>query len=123
VNIGERKMDKFRTGNVVKLPDGGIVIIVGYRTVKNSYREDYRVVDWIPFDFEHSSGATRELTYTNKNKMCYTCLNDGSYPSECTHCNGTGRYDVIVEGMDKAEILSSTIKGYIIDRLTKNFDW
>lgn len=123
--MGKKKIDtnSFKTGNVVRLKGGGIVILTGYRTMKLENSPSYRVMDWVSFNHSNTSGGTREFTI-DEECMCWECgINDGGAPEGCKTCNDTGRYMGKRYGMDKAERLAGSVKDYILSRLTKNFDF
>ena len=108
-------MEKFRTGNIVKLEDGSIVIVSNVTE---------KLTHWISFNTDGSSGATPNITTTEK-EMCWECdINDGGSGDEnCTNCKDTGHYMAVIHGMDKATLLGSCVKDYIIDSLTKPFNF
>ena len=116
------KMKKFRTGNIVKIGNS-IVIIDKYRTIK-TMKEKYEVVDWISFTSSNVSGCTRLKPYISDD-MCWECnTNDSDYNDyECEFCKGTGYYKSENDGMSKAVILADNAKYYIMECLTKNFDF
>lgn len=105
---------KLIIGNIFKLYNS--LHIVTDVDDKNTY--------WISFDYSNCSGITRNKSYIRK-EMCWDCdINDGGdIDYECENCKGTGEYDKQIDGMDKAEFLAETCKDYIIERLTKNFDF
>lgn len=105
---------EFRTGNIFKLY-GNISIVVSV---------DDKTTRWISFNSSASSGVTRNKTYF-ENEMCWDCdINDGGdIDYECETCKGTGEYKKERLGMDKAEFLADNCKDYIMERLTKNFDF
>ncbi len=112
-------MEKFRTGNVVKLSSGSIVIIT--RNSKTYKEED--CVEWVSFDSENCSGITNLNPFT-RNETCF-CIenNGGEYDEECEDCKGHGSYPEEHDGMRGAVVLASNVKSYILKSLTKNFNF
>lgn len=107
-------MKKFRIGNVVKTAYGSIVIIT-------KVNDD--ITSWVSFSYSNSSGATKNKTHMRAT-TCFCCeKNDGEYDSECEDCKGTGEYEKEIMGMDAAEYLADNVKEYILDSLTKNFNF
>ncbi len=102
-------MNKFRTGNIVRLKDGFIVIINDYRTIKLKSGETYQVVDWISFDSQNSCGSSSLTT------LKYD-VNDKETTDET-------KVVTIEYGMDEAELLATNCKDYIIGCLLKNFEF
>jgi DnaJ-class molecular chaperone len=100
--------NKFRTGNVVRLKSGSIVIVT-------KVTDDY--THWISFDYANSSGGTKNITY-DEITSCWDC--DES-DETCETCHGTGEYTRTVYGMDEAVRLADNVKEFIIKGLTKNF--
>lgn len=116
-------MEKFLTGNVVKIKDS-IVIINKYRTIERKNKENYKVVSWISFSMSNVSGTTRLESYEYKD-FCYECdsrLGLG-IDNDCKNCKGTGYYIVKDPGMSEAIILADNVKKYIKKCLFKNFDF
>jgi len=112
-------MEKFRTGNVVKLKNGSIVIVTG--NSKTFKGED--CVEWISFDSENCSGITNVEPFT-RSETCFCCEdNGGEYDEECEDCKGTGSYPERHDGMEGAVVLGSNVKKYIVKSLTKNFNF
>ena len=107
-------MSKFRTGNVVK-HHGSIIIIT-------EVHDD--VTHWISFDSENCSGVTQNKTY-KRDELCWGCgINDGEgRDNDCETCHGTGHYEATIKGMDTAKCLAGNVKEYILNRLTKNFEF
>lgn len=105
---------EFRTGNIFKLY-GNINIVVSV---------DDKLTRWISFDSSNCTGVTKNETYF-ENEMCWDCdTNANDYIDyECKVCKGTGEYKKERLGMDKAEFLADNCKAYIMERLTKNFDF
>lgn len=102
------------TGNIVKLNDRYIVIIT-------DVDDDY--VSWVSFDMSNVSGGTKMKTYM-RSTSCFCCENnEGEYDEDCEDCKGTGSYKEEVPGMDKARVLASNAKEYILKNLTKNFEF
>ena len=110
-------MKKFKTGNIVKLPTGDTIIIVGYRTI-NTTNESYDVCDWVSYTASNVAGCTRTETHSNES-MCWECdINDGGRPDEsCECCEGTGYYTETIEGMDRATYLGDNARDYVIGKL------
>ena len=106
---------KFKTGNVVKLSSGYLVIISEVTSVGAS---------WVSFNTTNSSGFTKAITLIDKIPCnCIYNNDDGLYEEDCEDCKGTGTYVVVRDGMDKAKVVGENVKEYIIKKLTKNFDW
>ena len=105
---------EFVTGNVFKL-HGSISIV---------YRVDSELTHWVSFSHERSSGSTPNVTKPCQ-EQCWTCTtNDSDEPDYgCEDCKGTGYFDTERIGMDRAVLLASNVKEYILERLTKNFDF
>jgi hypothetical protein len=113
-------MKYFQTGNVIRLKDDtSIVIVVKYT---------YEYIEWIPINYANTTGHTKLSTYT-KEVDCRNCdKNDGgvgldSNGEECQQCLMTGRYKQIFYGAEEAEFIASNVKEYIINSLTKNFNF
>ena len=106
----------FKTGNVIKLKGSDSIVIVS--------NVDSKMTNWISFDSSGCSGGTKNKTGTEKT-MCWSCdINDGGdIDYDCEDCKGTGEYDKIVYGADKAKFLADNVKEYIIESLTKNFNF
>jgi len=115
-------MEKFKSGNVVKLPNGMIVIIYGYRTVKLS-KTEYQVVDWIDFESENCRGCTKVDSYIEKEEVFFD-YDSEECPCEVV-CDGCKRemVETTIPGINSAELLGDNVKDYIIDRLTKKFEF
>lgn len=107
-------MTPFRTGNVVKIPVLGIVIIT-------KVTDDY--ANWISFDHENSSGGGKMKDYIREESCFCNEQNDGRYDEDCPDCKGTGSYKLKIDGLEKAKVLAPNVKAYIIQSLTKNFNW
>ena len=104
-----------RTGNVIRLKGGSIVIV-------SNVRSD--TTQWVSFNSENCSGITNNKT-TIENEMCWNCdTNDSDTPdTECEFCKGTGYYEKERDGIDKATFLADNVKSYILKALTKNFEF
>lgn len=113
-------MERFRTGNVVRLHERNLVIITNHsRTIKLIHSQpNYDVTDWVDFNHENCSGSTNKVSYIEKDVYCH-CDDD----PDCKTCKGTGRYECEVHGMDKATFEASCVKDYIMKGLTKNFNF
>ena len=115
---------EFKPGNVVKLKDGYIVIIVKHRTV-TTFNSDssYKVVDWVSFSHSGTSGSTGVDT-SKKKEVCGECNSHYEQRDpECDNCKGDGTYMAIRHGMDEAVLLSGSVKDYILEKLTVNFEF
>ena len=99
-----------RTGNVVKLKSGNIIIVV-------SVSDD--VTRWVSFEYENMSGTTRNKSYT-ETKTCWECVENGT-DSDCETCKGTGEFEKTYDGMEGSILLASNVKEYIMKKLTKNW--
>ena len=109
----------FRTGNIVQLKGGNMVIITGERTIGNA---EYKVMDWVSFEYENHSGSTPFVTTYLAKRMCWECdINDGGETDMSCECKGTGWVSSEVPGMDQAKYLAPNAKTYITDRLLR--DW
>lgn len=107
-------MEKFRIGNVVKLDGSRLVIITSV---------DSDTTFWVSFDSSNCSGATRNKSYIRM-EACFCCENnDGEYDTECKDCKGNGEYPEEINGMVNAKYLADNVKAYIMNKLTKNFDF
>ena len=111
-------MSKFSTGNVVKMKSGYIVIVT--EVTDDTTR-------WISFGASNVSGTTQNKSYT-EDAMCWNCNTnddpDGNGPDcDCENCKGTGRFKKTIKGMNKAKFLADNVQDYIINKLTKNFDF
>ncbi len=104
-------MKKFLTGNVIKTKYGHIEIVT-------DAKEDY--IKTVFFDVTSASAGHRLKDYDIK-KRCYCNEGHGDDPS--CECKGTGEYTQTIYGFEHAELLASNVKEYILDRLTKNFDF
>lgn len=105
-------MEKFITGNIVKI-GSNIVIVIDSRTIKNK-KEEYVVIDWVSFDSSNLRGSTRLDSYIS-DEMCWDCeTNDSDYNDyECNTCKGTGYYKSNNPGMSEAILLANNCKSYI----------
>lgn len=119
-------MENFRSGNVIKLKTGAVVIVSNYRTVK-TINSEYEVLDWISFETDNVSGTTKIKT-TTEEYVTYVD-EDGE---ECNFCGGMcgdncgmtrKRVTNEIPGIDQATYLASSCKEYIINTLTKGFDF
>lgn len=115
-------MDKFKTGNVVRLHNeygkGSVVVIT-------EVRDD--ITHFVFIDASNCSGALKNKTY-KASEMCWNCNTnddpDGNGPDyDCENCHGSGEYMKTWYGMDKAKYLADNVKDYILDRLTKKFNF
>ena len=107
-------MKTFRIGNVVKLDSGSIVIIT---------RVDDEITFWVSFSSSNCSKEIKNKTYM-RSETCFCCEhNGGEYDSDCEDCKGTGGYKEEAKGMDSAEYLADNVKEYILNSLTKNFNF
>lgn len=112
-------MSKFETGNVVKLSNGSIVIVVD----KITNTKGKLCISWISFDAEKCSGITNIEPYTTINTCFCHEHNEGEYDKDCLDCKGFGSYSKLNNGMVGSVILGSSVKEYIIKSLTKNFNF
>jgi hypothetical protein len=95
-------MKKFSTGNVVRLKTGLLVIITNVNDKNTS---------WISFDSANCSGVTPNITEI-RNEGCWDEGEEKMLYEDITYW-----------GMEKAVKLASNVKDYILDRLTKNFNF
>lgn len=110
-------MKNFRIGNVVKLKGGYMVIITGFRTIK-----DVEYADWISFSSSNISGGNKYET-TESIERCNCDIAHGYVDDDCEDCKGTGKYTRVDYGLEDATLLADNVKSYIINCLTKNFDF
>ncbi len=120
-------MEKFRTGNVVRLAQGSLVIISGYRNVEsntfpNSEDHNYKVCDYIYVDSQSMSGCSRTIT-TVKKESCSCSMVNGRPLEDCEDCDGKGNFMETREGMDMAKLIAPNVKSWIIDTLTNKFNF
>lgn len=101
-----------KTGNVVRLSDGYLVIIT-------NVNKD--TTQWVSFSSSNSSGVTRNKSY-NRTETCYDC-SDVEVDTECELCKGEVSYKENIDGMDKATIEARSVKDFIISRTMKNFEY
>lgn len=121
-------MIKFRIGNIIKTDDKNIWIVVNETERENYFtKQKDRYYNTVSFTYENSSGGLWETTYINK-ESC-NCENyDENYEyygnnPECETCKGTGYYNREWQGADRAKLLASNAKEYIIKNLIKKFDF
>jgi len=120
-------MGKFKSGNVVKLATGSLVIIVRYRHIEsntwpNNPEFNYPVCDYVYVNHSNMSGCSRVETVT-KTEQCSCSLVNGRPIEDCEDCNGTGSYEHTDYGMDRAELVASNVKSWITDTLTNKFNF
>lgn len=107
-------MEKFKSGNVIKTPSGGIEIVT---------RVDSKLVHTIPLDFEAATVSHSAEDYV-ENCQCFCDEgNGGQYDPDCEDCKGTGSYKRERFGYNRSKLLARTVKEYILKSLTKNFGW
>ena len=104
-------MNKFKIGNVIKTKYDHVEIVI---EVKDEY------INTIFMDSSNSSAGHKFEDY-KINKRCY-CFGYG-LASGCKDCKGTGEYEKTIYGYKHATLLASDVKQYILDRLTKNFEF
>jgi len=114
-------MEKFNTGNVVKLASGSLVIITGYRNITRT-NLSYKVCDYVFVNFSNMSGCSRIDTITSK-ESCSCSMVNGTPIDDCEDCDGKGKFIETREGMDKAKLVASTVKDWIVDTLTSKFNF
>jgi len=108
-------MNRFRTGNVVKLQDNKVVIVT-------EVLSDHIIA--IPINFTNSSiHLNHKITEHSFICGCTYGDDDGNPDSECEICHGSGERNVINKGTVGSKILADTVKEYIIENLTKNFEF
>lgn len=114
-------MEKFKTGNVVRLASGMIVIINKYRTVETKYRS-YEVVDYISLDMTNVAGSVPVESTTEEEELF---SEDGDKCNCEILCSGCDRKIIKTtrHGINDATFLASNVKKYILKRLTKNFEF
>ena len=122
-------MEKFSSGNIVRLPDGptgSLVIITGYRNIEsktfpNNPKMNYKVCDYIYTNFAAMIGCTRVDTFT-ETVHCDCRFGYGNKPDpDCEDCKGTGKYESTTFGMDEAVLVAPTVKDWIESTLLKGF--
>lgn len=115
------KLPKYRTGNVLKTKHGYIIIITDIKTGTQHPNDDYYT--WVSFSSSNSSGGTY-FTTTQTIELC-TDLHCGCAcdDEDCEVCGGTGEYIRTNYGLDQAILLGDCVKGYILDKLTSNFNF
>jgi len=115
----KNKFPKYSTGNVLKTKYGSIIIITKVGTGVQYPEDDY--YSWISFDSTNVSGGsyfkTREKVVSCEDQCGHRCEDE-----DC-ECKGTGKYPRTDYGLDKATLLGSTVKDYIMNSLLKNFDF
>jgi len=117
----------FRTGNVVKLAQGSLVIISGYRRVESKTRPNtkelnYQVCDYVYVDHENTSSCSKLVTNV-KTEKCSCDMAHGETMEDCEDCDGTGSYEHTDHGMDNATLIATNVKSWIIDTLTNKFNF
>jgi hypothetical protein len=112
-------MEKFRSGNVVKLPvEKTLVIIVGYRTLPSN--PPYKVCDFVFVNHDNSTGAMRLETDHHD----IECINEYENPccdDTCKDCKGTGRYIETSWGMNDATLVAHNVKDWVTKTLLSGF--
>ena len=102
------------TGNVIRDGYGRLEIVTKIDSTSGD-------IQTLSFDY------TSNTSYISKNTKTRmeTCLcDDGNGPDdECTQCHGTGEFEHVYFGVDKCKVLGRTVKEYILERLTKNFEF
>jgi len=106
-------MREFSTGNVIKNRRGTIEI------VSNTNKTDY--IETIFLDHSNASAGHRKEDYDIEN-TCHNCDNCNPDP-ECELCKGTGTYKTTIYGYKHSVLIASTVKQYILNSLTKNFNF
>jgi|TARA_B110000259_G_C13979019_1_gene387867 hypothetical protein len=111
-----------KTGNVVRLSKGHLVIIT-------NVNKD--TTQWVSFSSSNMSGVTRNKSY-NRTEKCYECSDvEVDYhgtilkytDKECELCKGEASYKETIDGMDKAKVMANCVKDFIISRTMKNFEF
>ena len=113
---------EFNTGNVLKTKYGSLIIITSTRTNTPDKLNRGAYYNWVSFDSYNCSGGTYHNT-TQEKIHCFDECGDFCTNEDCETCGGTGVYMKTYYGLEDAEFLASCVKYYILDRLTKNFDF
>ncbi len=98
-------------GNVIQINDNDPEIIID---VQHQY------IVTIPIDMSNVTITHNKKTQKRREQ----CWNDtdaefGKYESDCPYCHGTGYYMKTIYGMDKAIILASNIKEFMVNKIIK----
>lgn len=114
-------MEKFKTGNVVRLESGSLVVICGYRYISsrqwpNDPNLNYDVCDYIFVEHSNSSGSSRVDKIT-KEEWCCCNLQNGYHEDDCEDCGGSGKFISTDNGMEKATLVAPSIKDWISNTL------
>ena len=119
-------MGQFRTGNVVRLESGTLVIICGYRHISsrqwpNDPNLNYDVCDYIFVEHSNSSGSSRVDKIT-KEEDCSCELVNGYIEDDCEDCGGSGKCIVTYYGMENAILVAPTIQEWITNVMLRGFN-
>jgi uncharacterized protein YodC (DUF2158 family) len=105
--LGEKMIDKFRTGNVIRTKGGSIEIVTSVKS------DGYTTT--IFYDHENSEAGHRYETYTEEEYCDCNML-------DCEFCNEDKPYIRTIYGMEDAELVANTVKDWITKSLFKNFE-
>lgn len=102
-------------GSVIKDHYGNLWIISKHYSGTDKLKPG---VHCISFSSSNCSGFIPYETHT-KTDSC-SCMGEDS---ECEDCNGTTFVETTRYGLEDCKLLASSVKSYILKRLTKNFDF
>lgn len=107
-------MERFRTGNIIKSPNGWVVVFNKYYTSVDGKR----MFSWISFDSENSIGSSPVVSYSTKVSCECSFDNwideDTVGPSfDCKRCAGTGERLETKLGEENYELLATNGKAYL----------
>lgn len=95
---------KFRTGNIVKHPNLGIVIVT---------RVTDKDTSWISGNNSNSQGTTPNEDYKYR----------GSQNVEYDEEEVTRDESIVQPGFNRSKLLGDSLQDYIVSSITKNFDF
>jgi len=106
-------MNKLRIGNVIKTKYGYIEIVT-------DVRDDY--TNTVSLNYSNVSSGYK--TKDTKRKVECNCVDMcGHAMPDCPKCKGTGQVEQTRYGSDSATLIANNVKEYILDSLTKNFNF
>lgn len=119
------KHTKFEIGNIILSPSfkNRVEIIIGINFDNLSKKKSYNCIFIDSNNCFLSHPEFTEMVNSQSLCSCYESDENSNNLIDCPKCLGTGYYKIEVDGMDKAILLASNIKEYIMDRLLKNFEF
>ena len=130
-----KKIIEYPVGTVLRL-HGNLVIVTKNTSVENvrkkasDKREWLPYTNWIPIKGRNVYGGTMNESYTTKETCdCQLYMNEDSYIHQeddhgnCVLCKGTHEIEVVHKGIDTAEYVAEDVKSFIMNAITKNFNF